>query len=157
MDLQNALLLIGAIIIAAVAISTYDKARLNKRGRRKPRSDAGESDPTIDDNNQTSQASQPPLDINPGPPEDLGTRSLKPEAPASEQARSQDSAFYRELESLEEVATAPLDLGPGAASKSKSSRRAKVIDLEGLFPVGQREGPNPKIDFIVHLLGPRHE
>ncbi|MFQ5994829.1 MAG: cell division protein ZipA C-terminal FtsZ-binding domain-containing protein [Acidiferrobacterales bacterium] len=154
MDLQNALLLIGAIIIAAVAISTYDKARLNRREQRKPRSNAGEFDPTIDNNNRTGQAPQPHLDINPGRPEDLGTRSLKPEASASEQARSQDSAFYRELESLEEAATTPLDLGPGTASKSKSSRRAKVIDLEGLFPAGQREGPNPKIDFIVHLPGP---
>jgi cell division protein ZipA len=157
MDLQNALLLIGAVIIVAVAISTYDKARLNIREqRRKARQAAAHSsglDDVTGDTEAGKAASEPVLDINPGPPVDLQKRSLTSDVPVSGPATGEDSPFFEELESLEQVAAKPLDLGPDMRRPLASSQRTAPQDMERVFPLGHEDAPNPKIDFIVYLPG----
>lgn len=137
MDLQNALLLIGAIVIAAVAISTYDKVRLSRRREHRNTRTKQKSDRARD----RSRSARPRLDINPRLPTDLDKKSLKSDDSVSESTTTRDSPIYRELERLERAAVMPLNLGTA------------VNHVEGLFPVGQNHGPNPKIDFIVHLPG----
>lgn len=157
MDLQNALLLIGAVIIVAVAITTYDKARLNIRERRRKARQAVARSSGLDDVAGDAKAgktaSEPFLDINPGPPVDLQKRSLTSDVPVSGPAAGGDPPFFEELESFEQVAAKPLDLGPDMRRPSASSQRTAPEDMERVFPLGRGDAPNPKIDFIVHLPG----
>jgi cell division protein ZipA len=156
MDLQYALLLIGIVIVAAIGISGYDKSRLNRRQfeRRtldpKPLSvDAQETAATGAAVSDTQL-----LDMNPGPPTDLIKRSLKSHGFVAESSFIQDSELQQEFESAERVASLPISVGPlAAATLTSFSGGVEDDDLEHLFPPGQKHGPNPKIDFIVHLPG----
>lgn len=155
MDLQYALLLIGIVIIAAVGISGYDKSRLSRRQfeRRPP-----DAEPVPVDTQDTvasgiAVSNAQPLDINPGPPADLVKRSLKSEGFVAERSFIQDSELQKEFESAERAASVPVSVGPLAAATLGSFSGVETDDLEYLFPRGQKHGPNPNIDFIVHLPG----
>lgn len=160
MDLQGALLLIGIVIIVAVAASSYDKARLNRREQlRKARQEqAGrlELAPDADDDAATVAGApvSPPLDINPGPPLDLEKRSLKSAALEVEGEPDRDSPIYRELESVEQVVSKPLRLRPGVGESRRSASKEKDMpQFDSLFPMGHDHGPNPNIDLIGYLPG----
>ena len=155
MDLQYALLLIGIVIIAAIGISGYDKFRLTRRQFERRTLDR---EPVSVDTQETAAADVTvsdarPLDINPGPPTDLIKRSLKPDGFVAESSFIQDSELQQEFESAERVASVPVSVGPLAAATLASFSGIETSDLEYLFPPGQKHGPNPKIDFIVHLPG----
>lgn len=155
MDLQYALLFIGIVIIVAIGISGYDKFRLNRRQfERRIRG----REPVSMDTQETTAAevtvsAVQPLDINPGPPTDLIKRSLKSDGFVAESSFIQDSELQQEFESAERVASVPVGVGPRAAATLASFSGVETGDLEYLFPPGQKHGPNPKIDFIVHLPG----
>lgn len=155
MDLQYALLLIGIVIVAAIGISGYDKSRLNRRQfeRRKPDRDAVSLDTQETAAAEVTVGGAQPLDINPGPPTDLIKRSLKSDGFVAASSLMQDSALQQELESAERVASVPVSVGPLAAATLASFSGIETGDLEYLFPPGQQHGPNPEIDFIVHLPG----
>ncbi len=155
MDLQYALLLIAIVIVVTIGISGYERFRLNRRQfeRRTPG-----REPVSVDTQETAAAevtiSDPqPLDINPGPPTDLIKRSLKFDGFVAENSFIQDSELQQEFESAERVASIPVSVGPRAAATLASFSGIETGDLEYLFPPGQKHGPNPKIDFIVHLPG----
>ncbi len=155
MDLQYALLLIGIVIIAAIGISGYDKSRLNRRQFERRTLDR---EPVSVDTQESAAADVTvsdarPLDINPGPPTDLIKRSLKFDEFVAESSFLQDSELQQEFESAERVASVPVSVGPLAAATLASFSGIETSDLEYLFPPGQKHGPNPKIDFIVHLPG----
>lgn len=151
MSLQSALILIGAIIIMAVVISTYDKARLGMRERRRRarQHTADKQESGVAGGGSAEANGVAYLDINPGPPVDLERKSLKSDTSSCDALRTQDSAFYRELESFERVAARPLNLGAGTGAL----RTAAASGLHSAFPAGRDHGPNRKIDFIVDLPG----
>ncbi len=157
MGLQNALLLIGAVIIAAVAISTYDKARLNVRGRRRKARQTTAGSAGLDDvaggADGVRPQAEPYLDINPGPPVDLKKKSLTSDVPDVRAGDEDAWPFDEEFESLEQAAAKPLDLGPDRAVQVAASRRTAPEDIERVFPIGLDDVPNPRIDFIVHFPG----
>jgi cell division protein ZipA len=157
MGLQGALLLIGAVIVAAVAVSTFDKVRLSRREQdRKTRRSRGEAAADgADETDAIPGGAQrtPYLDINPGPPLDLDKKSLKSEPDITAAAANRDSPIYRELESVEQIASTPLNLGPGAARSRYRSANGETIDFQSLFPQAHESGPNPQIDFIIYLPG----
>ena len=153
MSLQYALLLIGIVIIIAIGISGYDRSRLNKRQFERR---ALDREPVSVHTGDTAAAEVTvsavrPLDINPGPPTDLTKRSLKSDGFVG--SFIQDSELQQELESAEHMASVPVSVGPRAAATLASFSGVETGDLEHLFPPGQKHGPNPKIDFIVHLPG----
>jgi cell division protein ZipA len=155
MDLQYALLLIGIVIVAAIGISGYDKSRLNRRQFERRTLD---SEPISVDTQGTATAEvtvsgAQPLDINPGPPTDLIERSLKSDGFVATRSFIQDAELQQEFENAERVASVPVSIGPLAAATLTSSAGMETGGLEYLFPPGQEHGPNPKIDFIVHLPG----
>jgi cell division protein ZipA len=158
MGLQGALLLIGAVIVVAVVVSTFDKARLNRRERdRKTRRTDGDA-PVAEgeDGSATAFAEAqhtPYLDINPGPPLDLDKKSLKSDLDVATIAANRDSPIYRELESVEQIVAKPLNLGPGAGRSRRLSPNGEVIDFQSLFPQAHEYGPNPQIDLIIYLPG----
>ncbi len=134
MELYQALALIGVVIVLAVAVSSYDRARLLRRvHKRHP----GER-----------PARGPELDINPGPASAHGRRFVRGSDGDSPEPARPESAFVRELESLEQAISRPIGLGPGPAALA-----ADTGNLEHLFPWGDRQGPNPKMDFVIHLPG----
>jgi len=155
MSLQYALLLIGIVIVAAIGISGYDKSRLSRRRFERRTLDRE----TVSVHTQETAAAEvtisdaQPLDINPGPPTDLIKRSLKSDGFVVESSFIQDSELQQELESAERMVSVPVSVGPRAAATLASFSGVETGDLEHLFPPGQKHGPNPKIDFIVHLPG----
>jgi cell division protein ZipA len=158
MGLQGALLLIGVVIVVAIAVSTFDKVRLSRReqDRKTRRSQGAAAGDEVGDADTISTGAQraPYLDINPGPPLDLDKKSLKFEPDVTTVAANRDSPIYRELESVERIASTPLDLGPGTARGRRLSANAEDIDFQALFPQAHEYGPNPQIDFIIYLPGP---
>jgi cell division protein ZipA len=138
MGLQEALLLIGIVIIAAVAVGSYDLARLQRRERARQAKEPG-------------QATNAYLDINPGPPAEGEHRLLDGQGIPEDAAGGHDSPIYRALGALEEVATKPLDLRPTMARRPTGAGMG--FEVERLFPAGSTQGPSPKIDFIIYLPG----
>lgn len=134
MSLYQALALISVVIVVAVAISSYDRARLQRRARKRAVQEPA-PDPHI-----------PALDINPGPPDANVRRFVRGQDDAAPVAAKPESALVRELESLEQAVSRPLDLSPALSA-------ARAGDLEHLFPAADKQGPNPKIDLVVYLPG----
>ncbi len=134
MDLYQALALIGVVIVVAVAISSYDRARLLHRPRKRgPQNER--------------PAPGPELDINPGPASAHGRRFVRGKDIDSPQPERPESELVRELESLEQAISRPIDLSPGHAALAETG------NLEHLFPMGDKQGPNPKIDLVIYLPG----
>lgn len=160
MDLQGALLLIGLVIIVAVAAGSYDKLRLSRREQhRKARQVQTDRLDLAEDAENGSAAiggvsAIPRLDINPGPPVDLEKRAIKSEVLEADAATNRESPIYRELESVEQIASQPLHLRPGVRdSRRSSSKEREAPDFDSLFPMKHESGPNPHIDLIGYLPG----
>jgi cell division protein ZipA len=160
MDLQGALLLIGLVIIVAVAARSYDKLRLSRREQHRKARQAQTNRLNLAENAENGSAAiggasaAPWLDINPGPPVDLEKRAIKFAVLDTDAATNRDSPIYRELESVERVASKPLRLRPGARDNRRSaSKEQDALDFESLFPMGHESGPNPNIDLIGYLPG----
>lgn len=147
MNLQLALLLIGIIVIAVVALTAYDKGRLARSVRRGP-------NPAVERPADTDRR-EPIARFDAAPPAGVPPLSeserkyLKsdvevPAAPAA--AASPPDPLARALGDIEEIANRPLNLNPG-------------FDPPGTGPEAAREHgvhvePNEAIDFVMHLPGP---
>ncbi len=157
MDLQYFLLLIGIIIVAVVALSSVDKARLLRRFRRVKFGKAPDEpfDTHVRPEKPARQEPSLYLDINPSPPVESDKKFLPAveleeadsagDRPAARREPVVDS-FYNELEGVEEYARMPLNLNPGLDRPSTDGAPA------GLDPERQSM-PDEKIDFIIHLPG----
>ncbi len=134
MALRYALLIIGIVIVAVIAFHTLDGARL--RRRRNQNLTAAPSSSTA------SQRLEPVsgLDFDPLSKAAAGKRTVGTdsvvEAPPSAVTRN---SMQEELETIEEVATMPLNLGPGL------SRRTPLVNLS------RSAVPDDKVDFILRL------
>jgi hypothetical protein len=140
MELRDALLLIGIIVVAVVAFNAFDVARLARR-LRAGRGTAGDA--------RKPRAAVPPrlepatgLDINLRPGVSSAKKRLQPDATGVPPPREGKDVFHEELESLEEVATMPLHLDAGF-----SRRRA------GRSQTARPAAPDEKIDFVIRLPG----
>ena len=142
MELQLALLLLGALIIGVVALTAYEKTRYTRRrSSTTPRAVV----PTVVRRSRPAPTSS--LDMNPGPPHQPDNRFLKPDVsdvavmPVVE--ISADALLYEELNNYEQTALMPLDLSLGLQDP-------EVVAAQG----GNRQNmPDEKIDFVVTLPG----
>lgn len=142
LDLRYALALLGVVIVLGVALSAYDKIRINwKHWFRKPRQDTSPRPKRI----VPAQVLDAGLDINPGPPSAAKGRFLRADAAVDAVAEDvQSSLAHDELEDFENAAMMPLNLSLGLEDP----------DLEtGARPASSRFRPDEKIDFIINLPG----
>ncbi|HWR86934.1 MAG TPA: cell division protein ZipA C-terminal FtsZ-binding domain-containing protein [Acidiferrobacterales bacterium] len=141
MELQLALLLIGCIIVGVVALTAYERARFSRR-RLAAGSSAAETPAVITRVRHAPAASG--LDINPGPPHELGNNFLKSDAAATPvPAISPDAALHEELNDFEQAALMPLDLSLGLQDPDALAARG-----------GNRQNmPDENIDYVVTLPG----
>jgi len=145
MSLQLALLLIGLVIIAIVALTAYDKGRLAKSMRRGFR--FAEPEPA-------GLSRREPVVPPPARPEEAALLEAERkvlrgdvEVPLDSPASSAPTHPLADvLSDIEEIANRPLNLNPG-------------FDPPGTGPEAARERgvhvePDEAIDFIIHLPGP---
>lgn len=133
MDLRYALLLIGLIIVAVVVLHTLDFARLRRRPRAESNA-AGISPPP-------QQRLEPIAGLDFDPPLAAVTekRTLAADAKIDVSVTATRDPLAEEIETLEEVATMPLNLDLGLRRPSRHA------DL------GRPALPDEKIDFIMRL------
>src|SRR5438105_15641072 len=112
MALRYALLLIGLIVVAVVVFHTFDLARLRRRGRDDAARDPAEVPPP---------RLEPVAGLDFDPPLDsvTGKRSLAADAPVDVSTGAPRNTLAEELETLEEVATMPLNLDSGLRNKPR--------------------------------------
>lgn len=132
MELRYALLLIGLIVIAVVAFHTLDLARLR---RRPPSGSSAEEPPSVTPRRLEPVAG---IDFDPSLTAVTEKRTLAADAKIDAPSIARNE-LAEELETLEEVATMPLNLDLGLR---KSSRHADL---------GRPALPDEKIDFIMRL------
>jgi len=141
MELQLALLLIGCIIVGAVALTTYERARFSRR-HSTPNQNVSESPVVMTRARQTPVTSG--LDINPGPPHKQNNRFLKShDAVATATEILPEAALYEQLNDYEQTALMPLDL-------SLSLQDPEVQTMSG---ANYQNMPDEKVDFVVTLPG----
>ncbi len=158
MDLQYALLLIGLVIVAGVAFSSYGKFRLHLRRRAQeaeyenmPPDRAGgnsaKTEPVPEVAVLTARresAAASGLDMNPGPPSAPDAKFLKPDAAVPGDGElTPGIELYEKLEGIESAALMPLNLSLGLGRP------------EGAGPdgAGRQQMPDEKVDFVIHLPG----
>lgn len=154
MGLQVALLLIGLVIVAAVSLSAYDKARISRRFK-KSRSEqhkikhlAKEALSTIESTFQIKSR----LDINPGPLTHLRKQFLKQDVRIpSHQAKKIDHTFFEDIDRLEQAASLPLDVEMDVLRDFDD----EVLGADVAEPGPDQAGglPDKQIDFIISLPG----
>jgi len=154
MGLQVALLLIGLVIVAAVSLSVYDKARLSRRFKKtiseqhKINHLAKEALSAIESAFQIKSR----LDINPGPLTHLKKQFLKQDVRIpSRQAKKIDHTFFEDIDRLEQVASLPLDVEMDVLGDFDD----KVQGADVTEPEPEQAGglPDTQIDFIISLPG----
>lgn len=130
MDLQLALLLVGALLVTAVALTAYDRrqmldwlTRYLQAGRR---------------TNEAAEPSDPLLDINPGPPDEQRQRFLRPTTGAPRPR----SSLEDELEGLAQTAALPIETGLPAG-----------LEASAVLPRDRPGMPDPAVDFVMVLPG----
>lgn len=146
MDLQLALLLIGSIIVAIVAITAVDRGRI-ARSLRSGLSFGGRPASVI-----TPARREPVVQPDPAvaaPPVDSERRFLRSEPSLAldvplEREPEQDPLF-EELAPLERIANKPLNLNPGFDPPGTGPEAAAP---------GRQTVPDEHIDFVLHLPGP---
>jgi len=140
MDLQLALVLIGFIIIAVVALTAYEKLRF---GRRRFEPERSAEVPSVITRVRHAPAHSG-LDINPGPPQDTENRILKSDAAVTPvMEKTTDAVISEELHDYEQAALMPLDLSLGLNDPETS-----------ILPGSARQNmPDEQIDFVVTLPG----
>ncbi len=132
MNLQYALLFIGLVIIAVVALTAYDMSRL-RRPRSRPESRLGHS--WEDDTPMRPSL----LDATRA---EGSEKVLRYDAEIEPPQKPREEILRKEIRQLEEVATMPLDLKPGLQRRLRP--RAEP---------GRQYRPNEKIDFVIELPG----
>ncbi len=131
MELRYALLLIGLVVVAVVVFHTFDLARLRRRGR---------YDEAVTANPPTPPRLEPVAGLDFDPPAAMSEkRGLASDVVIESPRGGARDLVQEELDTLEEVATMPLNLGSGLR---KPSRHADL---------GRPALPDEKIDFILRL------
>jgi len=158
MDLQYALLLIGLLIVAGVAVTSYGKFRFNvrRRGEQTGRSDsegdqaesgllsARRSPDAAVLTARRESTTATGLDINPGPPSAPDARFLKPDATIfGDDEHTSDIELYQQLEGIESAALMPLNLSLGLGHPEEL----------GPGGLGRQQTPDEKVDFVICLPG----
>jgi cell division protein ZipA len=140
MDLRIALLLLGLGIIVLIGLTALDRARASRLFRLRSRT----SQPPGEKQEPAVPGPGPAftLDIHPRPPTDENRKVLGTDAAVAPLPRREDAGRKNELQTLEEVATMPLNLDLGI-EHAKRGRPA---------PRGPRQ-PDERIDFVVTLSG----
>jgi cell division protein ZipA len=132
MNLQYALLFIGIVIVAVVALTAYDMTRL-RRPRPRPEVHLGE----FPDNHAP---------VRPGPPdatrEEASEKFLRFDLDVTLREKPRGELLRKEIRVLEEMATMPLNLTPGLQRRLRP--RAEP---------GRQYLPDEKIDFVIDLPG----
>lgn len=156
MSLQFALLLIGLVVVVAVIMGSYDRARLAKRakeltGQMRSSTFAREALSILD------KALHPVsrLDINPAPLKGAARRFIqgKDNIPVLT-INEEDAAFYEELERIEQVASMPIDVGLGSVNFAEDTEQSAVSNNSHSSSWSENTSmPSPVIDFIIDLPG----
>jgi len=132
MDLQYALLFIGIVVVAIVALTTYDMARL-----RQPRS---RSDEPVDEVHEDETSLRP--SVLSATREHGSEKVLRSDVEMAPREVPRQEILRKEIRQLEEVATMPLDLKAGL-------RPPRLGEAEP----GRQYLSDEKIDFVIHLPG----
>ncbi|GAB4509791.1 MAG: hypothetical protein Tsb0026_10690 [Sulfuricaulis sp.] len=132
MNLQYALLFIGIVIVAVVALTAHDMSRL-RRPRPRPEVHLGGSP----DNHASVRPSL--LDAT---REEGSDKVLRYDIEIAPREKPRNEILRKEIRQLEEVATMPLDLAAGL-------RRPGRWEAEP----GRQYLSDEKIDFVIHLPG----
>ncbi|MFV1992272.1 MAG: cell division protein ZipA C-terminal FtsZ-binding domain-containing protein [Acidiferrobacterales bacterium] len=157
MSLQLALLLIGLVVIAAVVIGSYDRARLAKRAKELT-SQVRTSTFTREALSILDKAFHPVsrLDFNPKPLRGAAQRFIrgKDNIPVLT-VNEDDAAFYEELERIEQAASMPIDVELNPASIHGDADRAdKENNPSSSSSWSENTSmPDAAIDFIIELPG----
>lgn len=132
MNLQYALLFIGLVIIAVVALTAYDMSRL-RRPRSRPESRLGHS---WEDDTPVRPSL---LDATRAEDSD---KVLRFDVEIEPREKAREEILRKEIRQLEEVATMPLDLTAGRWRPSRWEAEP-----------GRQYLSDEKIDFVIHLPG----
>ncbi|MDH3311038.1 MAG: cell division protein ZipA C-terminal FtsZ-binding domain-containing protein [Gammaproteobacteria bacterium] len=132
MNLQYALIFIGIVIIAVVALSAYDMSRL-RRPRPRPKVHLG----TFPEDDTPVRSSLLNASRDEG-----SEKVLRSDIEIAPREPEREDILLRELRQMEEVATMPLDLTAG-------------LRRPGRFEAtpGRQYLSDEKIDFVIHLPG----
>ena len=156
MTLQLVLLLVGLIIVIVVVLSSFDRARVNKRyhdarlGQANIRKIAKEALALIDRTLRSASR----LDINPGPIQESKKRFLKSDDALPEKRDKQEPTFYDSLKGYEQVASIPLDVDTaGATIWPENELDGGVEDDIDQQVIKRCVMPDPQTDFIIELPG----
>lgn len=132
MNLQYALLFIGIVIVAVVALTAYDMSRL-RRPRPRPEVHLGE----FPDNHAPIRPNLP------DPTREEGSdKILRSDLDVTLREKPRAEVLRKEIRVLEEMATMPLNLKPGLQRRLRP--RAEP---------GRQYLPDEKIDFVIDLPG----
>jgi len=131
MNLQYALLFIGIVIVAVVALTTYDMARL-----RRPR---GGEDDLPPDHFPHDEASVRPSVLSATRAEG-SEKILRSDVDVPLEEKPRQEVLRKEIRQLEEMATMPLDLASRRPGPPKAEPGREYLSDE-------------KIDFVIHLPG----
>lgn len=132
MNLQYALLFIGIVIVAVVALSAYDASR-----RRRPRSRPEPRPDSFTDDHTPVRPSL--LDAT---REEGSEMVLRSDIEIAPREKLRDEILRKEIRQLEEVATMPLDLAAGLRRRGRWEAKP-----------GRQYLSDEKIDFVIHLPG----
>jgi cell division protein ZipA len=139
MALQLALLFIGILIIAVVALTTYERARFSRRRLAPP--DTAVEPPAV-----ISHARPAPVataqDVQPPPAQETPSRILTSEVSGISPARA-DATAHKAINDYEQAALMPLDLSLGL-----NDPEAQAFDTHA-----HQNMPDEHIDFVVTLPG----
>jgi cell division protein ZipA len=157
MTLQLALILVGLVIVVIVVLSSFDRARTDKRfhdarlGQANIRRVAKEALALID---RTFRSAAGHLDINPGPIGESKKRFLKSDDPLPEKKTKEEPTFYDSLESYEQVASIPLEVDTAGATIWPENELDDGVENNIDERVIKRcVMPDPQTDFIIDLPG----
>ncbi len=132
MNLQYALLFIGIVIVAVVALTAYDMSRL-RRPRQRP-------EVHLDSISGDETRVRPSL-LN-ATREQGSEKVLRSDVEVAPQETPRQEVLRKELRRLEEVATMPLNLASGLRPHGR-----------GAAEPGRQYLADEKIDFVIHLPG----
>jgi cell division protein ZipA len=141
MELKLALVLIGAIIVAVVALTAYERTRFSRR-RLAPQGPAANPSPAPAA--RTAPAVRGKLDRNPAPPQSGSERFLCADTAVTAVAeKSPDAELYEAINDFEQAALMPLDLSLGLNDP-------EVVEID---PDAALSMPDECIEFVISLPG----
>lgn len=157
MSLQLALLLIGLVVIAAVVMGSYDRARLARRAKELT-SQVRASTFTREALSILDKAFHPVsrLDFNPTPLRGAAQKFIRGKDNIPVLTLDEDDvAFYEELERIEQAASMPIDVDLNPASIHGDANQADEINNPSASSSWSENTsmPDAAIDFIIELSG----